>query len=143
MSRQIFVNLPVGDLDRSVAFFTRLGFTFNPQFTNEKATCMVVADDIFVMLLVRQFFQTFTSKTIIDARKDIEVLMALSCASRAEVDEMVRKALAAGGTVPGPPQDLGFMYSHDFEDPDGHVWEPFYMEPGAAPDEQPPRADPS
>ena len=134
MSRQIYVNLPVRDLQRSVRFFTELGFTFNPQFTDENATCMVVADDIFVMLLVEKFFLGFTDRSLCDTRKNVEVMLALSCANRAEVDEMVRKALAAGGTVPRPPQDLGFMYSHDFEDPDGHIWEPFYMEPGATPD---------
>lgn len=132
MSRQIYVNLPVKDLNKSVAFFTRLGFKFNPQFTDENATCMIVGENIFVMLLVEKFFQTFTSKTIIDARKNTEVLMGLSCASRAEVDELVRSALAAGGTAPREPQDLGFMYGHDFEDLDGHIWEPFYMEPDAA-----------
>ena len=130
MSRQIYVNLPVEDLKRSVEFFTQLGFAFNPQYTNENAACMVVAKDIYVMLLVENFFQTFTDKPVCMARKSTEVLMGLSCASRAEVDEMVRKAVAAGGSAPRNPQDLGFMYEHDFEDPDGHIWEPFYMEPG-------------
>lgn len=133
MPRQIYVNLSVKDLKRSVEFFTRLGFTFNPKFTNENATCMIVADDIFVMLLVEKFFQSFTDKPVCDATKSTEVMMALSCDSRAEVDELVRKALAAGGITPRPPQDLGFMYSQDFEDPDGHIWEPFYMEPDAEP----------
>lgn len=132
MSRQIYVNLPVKDLNKSVAFFTRLGFKFNPQFTDENATCMIVGENIFVMLLVEKFFQTFTSKPVTDARKNTEVLIGLSCASRAEVDELVRSALAAGGTAPREPQDLGFMYGHDFEDLDGHIWEPFYMEPDAA-----------
>jgi predicted lactoylglutathione lyase len=133
MSRQIFVNLPVNDLNKSVSFFTQLGFTFDPKFTDENATCMIVADDIYVMLLVEKFFQSFTDKPICDARKYVEVMLALSCASRAEVDELVRKALAAGGTAPRSPQDLGFMYGHDFEDLDDHIWEPFYMEPGASP----------
>jgi len=137
MSRQIFVNLPVKDLNRSVAFFTVLGFTFNPQYTNENATCMFVADDIYVMLLVEKFFQSFTDKSICDSKKCAEVMLALSCASRNEVDELVRKALAAGGTTPRPPQDLGFMYGQDFEDLDGHIWEPFYMEPGASPVKKP------
>lgn len=135
MSRQLYVNLSVKDLNKSVAFFTQLGFTFNPQFTNENATCMIVADDIFVMLLVEKFFLSFTDKSICDARKSAEVMMALSCENRAEVDELVRKALAAGGKAPRPPQDLGFMYALDFEDIDGHIWEPFYMEPGDAPRE--------
>ncbi len=129
MSRQIYVNLPVKDLKRSVDFFTRLGFTFNPQFTDENATCMVVADNIYVMLLVEKFFQTFTDKPICDATEVTEVLMAFSCDSREEVDELVREAVAAGAKTPRAPQDLGFMYGHDFEDLDGHIWEPFYMEP--------------
>jgi predicted lactoylglutathione lyase len=129
MSKHIYVNLPVKDLKRSVDFFTKLGFTFNPQFTNENATCMVVADNIYVMLLVEKFFQTFTNKPICDATKSTEVLMAFSCDSREAVDELVRKAVAAGATTPRAPQDLGFMYGHDFEDLDGHIWEPFYMEP--------------
>lgn len=133
MPRQIYVNLSVKDLKRAVEFFTRLGFTFNPKFTDENATCMIVADDIFVMLLVEKFFQSFTDKPVCDAQKSTEVMLALSCANRAEVDELVRKALAAGGTTPRPPQDLGFMYSQAFEDPDGHIWEPFYMEADAYP----------
>ena len=133
MPSQIYVNLPIKDLQRSVEFFTRLGFSFNPKFTNENATCMIVANDIFVMLLVEEFFRSFTDKTLCDTGKSTEVMLALSCASRAEVDELVRKALAAGGATPRPPQDLGFMYSQAFEDPDGHIWEPFYMEPDAEP----------
>lgn len=133
MPRQIYVNLSVKDLKRAVEFFTRLGFTFDQKFTDENATCMIVADDIFVMLLVEKFFQSFTDKPVCDAKKSTEVMLALSCANRAEVDELVRKALAAGGTTPRPPQDLGFMYSQAFEDPDGHIWEPFYMEADADP----------
>lgn len=97
MSRQIYVNLPVKDLNKSVAFFTKLGFEFNPQFTDENATCMIVADDIFVMLLVEKFFQSFTAKSICDATKSAEVMMALSCANRAEVDELVRSTQCARG----------------------------------------------
>jgi predicted lactoylglutathione lyase len=133
MPRQIYVNLPVKDLKRSVAFFAQLGFSFNPEFTSDNAACMIVGDGIYVMLLVENFFQTFTDKPVCYAKKSTEVLMALSCNSRAEVDDMVRKALAAGGTAPRSPQDLGFMYRHDFDDLDGHIWEPFYMEPGARP----------
>jgi predicted lactoylglutathione lyase len=129
MTRQIFVNLPVKDLPRSVAFFTALGFTFNPQFTNENATCMIVDENIFVMLLVEPFFQTFIKKDICDARTSTEVLMCLSCESRAEVDELVAKAVAAGGTIPRAAEDHGFMYGHAFEDPDGHIWELVYMVP--------------
>jgi predicted lactoylglutathione lyase len=131
MTRQIFVNLPVKDLPRSVAFFTALGFTFNPQFTNENATCMIVDENIFVMLLVEPFFQTFIKKDICDARTSTEVLMCLSCESRAEVDELVAKAVAAGGTIPRALEDHGFMYGHAFEDPDGHIWELVHMLPQA------------
>jgi predicted lactoylglutathione lyase len=133
MSRQIFVNLPIHDMKRSQAFFSALGFTFNPQFTNEQGACMVIADNIFAMLLVESFFQTFTKKPVADARQTTEVLVCLSCASRAEVDELVRKAVAAGGTAPNPPQDHGFMYGHGFTDLDGHIWELVYMDPAAAP----------
>ena len=132
MARQIFVNLPVKDLDRSVAFFTRLGFAFNPDFTDETATCMVVSDDIFVMLLTEAKFKTFTPKAIADATRSTEVLVCLSCESRAEVDETVQKALAAGGTTYSEPQDHGFMYAHGFQDLDGHIWELVAMRPGAA-----------
>ena len=131
MARQIFVNLPVKDLPRSVAFFTALGFSFNPQFTNENATCMIVDENIFVMLLVEPFFQGFIKKEICDARKSTEVLVCLSCESRTEVDELVAKAVAAGGTIPRAPEDHGFMYGHAFEDPDGHIWELVYMVPQA------------
>jgi len=133
MSRKIFVNLPIKNMERSQAFFKSLGFSFNPQFTNEQGACMVVSDDIFVMLLVEPFFQTFTKKPIADATKTTEVLVCLSCDSRAEVDSLVKKALAAGGTSPNPPQDHGFMYGHGFTDLDGHVWELAYMDPSAVP----------
>ncbi|MDM0107552.1 VOC family protein [Variovorax sp. J22R24] len=127
MATQIFVNLPVKNLDRSVAFFTRLGYKFNPQFTDENATCMIVSDDIYVMLLVESYFKTFTPKPIADATKTTEVLLCLSCESRAQVDEMVAKALAAGGTTPNKPQDHGFMYQHGYQDLDGHMWELVHM----------------
>ena len=110
MPTKIFVNLPVRDLDKSVDFFTSLGFGFNPQFTDEKATCMIVGEDIYVMLLVEQFFKTFTKKQIADASQSTEVILALSAGSRTEVDEMIRKAVEAGGVVPGEPQDQGWMY---------------------------------
>lgn len=131
MNRQIYVNLPVRDLERSKTFFSRLGFGFNAQFTNEQAACMVVAGDIYVMLLAQSFFQTFTTKPVADANKSTEVLVCLSCASRAEVDALVATALEAGGRTPNAPQDHGFMYGHGFEDPDGHIWELVYMEPHA------------
>jgi uncharacterized protein len=133
MSRKIFVNLPIKNMERSQAFFKALGFSFNPQFTNEQGACMVIADDIFAMLLVEPFFQTFTKKPIADATRSTEVLVCLSCDSRAEVDDLVRKALAAGGKAPNAPQDHGFMYGHGFEDLDGHLWELVWMDPNAAP----------
>lgn len=134
MATQIFVNLPVKDLKKSVDFFTALGYRFNPQFTDENATCMIVSDDhIYVMLLVEKFFQTFTPKPIADAKAGTEVLIALSCESRAQIDEFVKKAVAAGGRTPTQPQDHGFMYQHGYEDLDGHMWELVYMEPGGMP----------
>ena len=131
MATKIFVNLPVKDLNRSVEFFTKLGFSFNAQFTDETATSMIVSDDIFVMLLTHEKFKTFTPKEICDATKSTEVLVCLSSQSREEVDEMVRKAVTAGGITYNQPQDHGFMYGHGFGDLDGHIWEIIYMEPSA------------
>jgi uncharacterized protein len=131
MPTKIFVNLPVKDLNKSIEFFTKLDFRFNPQFTDETAACMIVNDDIFVMLLTQDKFKTFTPKAICDATKSTEVLVALSSESREHVNEMVRKAVAAGGTTYNEPQDHGFMYGHGFQDLDGHIWELFYMEPSA------------
>ena len=133
MSRQIYVNLPIKNMERTKAFFTSLGFSFNPQFTNEQGACMVIADGIHAMLLVESFFQTFTKKPVADATRSTEVLVCLSCESRAEVDSLVKQAVAAGGTAPNPPQDHGFMYGHGFTDLDGHIWELVYMDPNAAP----------
>jgi len=132
MGRQIYVNLPVKDLERTKAFFAGLGFSFNPQFTDDKAACMIIADDIHAMLLVDEFFRTFTKKPVADATKTTEVLVALSCDSRAEVDRLVARALASGGAAVREPKDHGFMYEHAFQDPDGHIWELLYMEPQAA-----------
>jgi predicted lactoylglutathione lyase len=128
MAIKIFVNLPVKDLTRSVEFFTKLGFGFDEQFTDETATCMIVSDDIFVMLLTEEKFQTFTPKKICDAGKFTEVLVCLSLESRANVEEMVAKAVAGGGSTYNEPQDHGFMYAHGFQDLDGHIWELIYME---------------
>ena len=128
MATQIYVNLPVKNLDKSVKFFTALGYKFNPQFTDEKATCMIVSDDIYVMLLVESFFKTFTPKPICDATKSTEMLLCLSSESRAKVDEMVSEAVAAGATTPNKPVDHGFMYQHGFQDLDGHLWEIMYMD---------------
>lgn len=134
MSRQMFVNLPIKNMARSQAFFQSLGFSFNPQFTNDQGACMVVSENHnYVMLLVEPFFQGFTKKAIADATRTTEVLICLSCESRAEVDALVKKALAAGGTAPNPQQDHGFMYSHGFTDLDGHIWEVMWMDPNAAP----------
>ena len=131
MATKIFVNLPVKNLNKSVEFFTKLGYTFDPQFTDVNATCMIVAEDIFVMLLTEAKFKTFTPKKICDATKSTEVLVCLTCESRAEVDQMVQKAVAAGGTTYNKPQDYGFMYEHGFQDLDGHIWELINMDPGA------------
>ena len=133
MHKQIFVNLPVRDLAASRAFFARLGFEFNAQFSNDDAACMVIGENIYAMLLVERFFKGFTNKPVANAFEATEVLTCLSCDSRAEVDALVEKALAAGGRAPNPRQDHGFMYSHGFEDLDGHVWELVYMDPNAAP----------
>jgi predicted lactoylglutathione lyase len=131
MATKIFVNLPVKDLNKSVEFFTKLGYTFNPQFTDENATCMIVSDDIFVMLLVEKFFKKFTKKEISNASQTTEVILALSADSREKVDEMVKKAVEAGATTPNEKQDQGFMYGWGFQDLDGHLWEVMYMEPSA------------
>lgn len=131
MARQIYVNLPVKDLKRSKGFFAGLGFGFEPKFTNDDAACMIVGENIFVMLLVEPFFKTFTKKPLADAKQSTEVLVCLSCDSRAQVDGLVAKAASAGGTVPREPQEHGFMYGHAFEDLDGHIWELVYMDPNA------------
>jgi predicted lactoylglutathione lyase len=129
MATKIFVNLPVKDLNKSIAFFTKLGFTFNPQFTDETATCMIVGEDIFIMLLTEEKFKTFTPKALSDATKVTEVIVSLSAESREKVAEMIRKAVAAGGTTYNEPQDYGFMIQHGFQDLDGHIWEIVWMDP--------------
>jgi len=131
VSTSIFVNLPVRNLSQSVEFFRRLGFAFNAQFTDETATCMIVGENIFVMLLTRDKFKTFTPNEICDATKSTEVLLCLSSESRKAVDELVQKAVAAGGSTYSAPQDHGFMYGHGFQDLDGHIWEIVYLEPSA------------
>jgi uncharacterized protein len=128
MNKQIFVNLPVKDLNKSKAFFSALGYSFNPQFTNESGACMIISENsIYAMLLTEDFFKSFIDKKIANAHEVTEVLTCLSCESREEVDGLVAKALAAGGKAPRPPQDHGFMYGHSFEDLDGHIWELAYM----------------
>ncbi len=131
MTTKMFVNLPVKDLPRSVEFFTALGYTFNPRFTDENATCMIIGEDSFVMLLVEPFFATFTDKAQADAKTSTEVLVALMVESRAEVDRLVETALSHGGRRYKEPQDLGFMYGWGFEDLDGHIWEYGWMDPAA------------
>lgn len=136
MATKIFVNLPVKDLNRSIEFFTKMGYTFNPQFTDENATCMVISEDIYAMLLTEPFFKSFTDKEINDTSKTAQVIIALSSDSREEVDEWVRKAVAAGATTPKAPQDHGFMYGHGFQDLDGHLWETMWMDPAALQQQQ-------
>jgi len=130
-NRKLFVNLPVADLERTTAFFAELGFAFDPRFTDEKATCMLIGEDAYAMLLTRPFFQTFTKKEICDTASHVEGLFALSCESREEVDRLVRTALSAGGSPAMDPVDHGFMVGWSFRDPDGHHWEVLWMDPAA------------
>jgi predicted lactoylglutathione lyase len=129
MSRELFVNLPVRDLSKSMEFFSALGFTFNPQFTDDKAACMIISDKAWVMLLSEPFFRGFTKNEPADTSRTTEVLLALSCESRAEVDQIVRKAIDAGGRHAMDPADHGFMYGWSFYDLDGHHWEVLWMDP--------------
>ena len=135
MSKLIFINLPVTDLKRSMAFYAAIGAANNPQFTDETAACMVVSDAIHVMLLTHDKWRQFTSKPIVDAHASAQVLLCLSADSKDEVDAYVDKAMAAGGKgVPTPTQDFGFMFGRSFEDPDGHIWEVMWMDMAAASD---------
>jgi predicted lactoylglutathione lyase len=129
MNSKIFVNLAVKDLALAMEFFSKLGYRFNKQFTDETAACMIISDDIYAMLLTYPKFKEFTPKTICDSTKSTEVMICLSCDTRAEVDDLVRKAIVAGGAAHGIPKDYGFMYGHGFEDLDGHIWELIHMEP--------------
>lgn len=122
MSKQLFINLPVADLSRSIAFFTALGFTLNPEFTSDAGAGFVISDAISLMLTTHAKFREFTPKDICDTSKAVEVLLSIGCESREEVDRLVGKALAAGGTTYDEPEDFGFMYTHSFVDPDGHGW---------------------
>jgi hypothetical protein len=122
VSKQVFINLPVADLPKSIAFFKALGFSHNPQFTDDTGACIVVSDTILVMLLTHVRFRNFTPKAICDTSKAVEVLLTLSCESREQVDRLVAKAVAAGGSTYDKPEDYGFMYTHSFVDPDGHGW---------------------
>lgn len=134
MATQLFLNLPVKDLQRSVDFFSALGFSFNPDYTDENATCMIVNDGACVMLLVEDYFRSFTSKDVAGTAGAAEAIMSYSVDSREAVDEAVRSALAAGGSLSEDPRDLGFMYNHSFQDPDGHLWEVFWMDPAGMAD---------
>lgn len=130
-ARKLFVNLPVANLDKSVEFFTKLGFTFDARFTDENATAMIVNDDAVVMLLVRDRFQDFTKKQLVDATKHTEAIMALSAESREDVDAFADTALEAGGAPANDPMQMDFMYGRSFQDLDGHLWEIFWMNPSA------------
>ena len=131
MSRMIFVNLPVKDLERSVEFWKGLGFEFNPQFTDDKAACLVVSDLACVMLLSESYFAGFTPKEVADSTNQTEAIMAVSTESREEVDRLADTALATGASRSNEPQSDAFMYSRSFQDPDGHLWEVLYMDPAA------------
>ena len=133
MSKQIFINLPVKDLKKSIAFFKKLGFKFNPQFTDDKAACMIIGENIYSMLLLEKFFKSFTKKKVADAKKTTEVLIAIDVKSRKDVDRMIKKAVAAGGSLYNKPQDHGWMYGHSFADLDGHQWEVLYMDESKMP----------
>ena len=137
MAKQIFVNLPVKDLNKTIEFFTKLGFKFNPKFTDKNATCMIASDSIFVMLLLEKFFKDFIpNKEICNSKNNTEVLLALTAESRAKVDEMIiRKVIAAGGSEYRKPQDHGWMYGRAFQDIDNHIWEIFYMDESKMPKE--------
>ena len=130
-STKIFVNLPVKDLNRSKDFYSALGYSFNPQFTDDNAGCLVISDEIYAMLLTEPFFKGFTKKEIADSDKTNEALLALTFESREAVDAIADKALSAGGKPAMDPQDHGFMYVRSFLDPDGHHWEAFWMDPAA------------
>jgi len=134
MAKQIFVNLPVKDLDKTISFFTKLGFKFNPTFTDENATCMIISENIYVMLLMEKFFKGFIpGKNINDAEKSTEVLLALAVDNREEVDGMIKNAIEAGAKEYREAQDHGWMYGRAFEDLDGHIWEIFYMDESKMP----------
>jgi uncharacterized protein len=135
MAREIYVNLPVKDLNKSKEFFGKLGFQFNPKFTNDEGACMIIGDSIYAMLLVEPFFKQFTKKEIANASKSTEVILAISAESREAVNDMVEKALKAGGSKSNDPQDYGWMYSRSFQDIDGHQWEVLHADESAIPEQ--------
>ena len=128
MAKQIFINLPVKNLKKSMEFFSKLGFNFNLQFTDDKAACMIIGENIYAMLLLEKFFKTFTNKEICDAKKNTEVLIAIDAESKKAVDELVRKAVEAGGSTYRNSQEQGWMYGHSFADLDVHQWEVLYID---------------
>lgn len=128
MNRKLFINLAAIDIKASTDFFQQLGFGFHPQFSDDSASCIVLSDDLYLMLLTQEKFASFSPNPIINSHQQTEVLNCLSCHSKAEVDELVQKAVKAGGKTYNQPQDHGFMYAHGFQDLDGHVWELLYME---------------
>ena len=131
MATKMFVNLAVKDLAKSMEFFKQLGYTFNPQFTDETAACMVISEENYAMLLTHAKFKEFSPKAICDTTKSTEVLIALSCDSREQVCDLVKRAVSAGGSTYADAKDYGFMFQHGFQDPDGHIWELFWMDPAA------------
>jgi predicted lactoylglutathione lyase len=132
MSTKFFVNLPVSDLGTSIDFFTKLGFSFQPDFTNDDAGCLVIGEDVYAMLVTEHSFKTFARKDIADTARTAETILALQVDSRERVDELVDAALASGGQSANDPDDQGFMYSRNFQDPDGHLWSVLHMDPAAA-----------
>ena len=136
MATKIFINLPVEDLNKSVAFFSSLGYIFNPQFTDEKAACMIISDSIFAMLMIKDYFKTYTKKQVSDAKTFTEVLIALDANSKEEVQQIVAKASALGASIYSEPQDHGWMYQHSFADLDGHQWEFMYMDVSQLPNQE-------
>ena len=132
-NRKLFVNLPVENLARSTAFFGALGFTFDPAFTDENATCMNIGEDAYAMLLVKPFFQGFSKRDLVDTSTAAQQMCAFAVGSRDEVDDLAGRVEAAGGTLAGEPEDLGFMYSQAFADPDGHLWSVFHMDMSGLP----------
>jgi len=135
MVKQIFINLPIKDLNKTKEFFKKMGFTFNPKFTDENAACMIIGKNIFAMLLVEKFFKSFTKKEISNYKKNAEVINALAVESKEKVDEIITKAVKAGGKEPREAQNHGWMYGRSFEDIDGHLWEVFFMDESQMPKE--------
>jgi predicted lactoylglutathione lyase len=133
MTTKIFVNLPVKDLERSIDFFTELGYPLDPRFTDERAGCLVISDDIYAMLLAEPFFKSFTPKQVVDATRSTEAILAIEVGDRQQVDTLADRALAAGGQPANDPMDRDGMYARSFQDPDGHLWEVFHSAPTKPP----------